>query len=65
MTNYIIIDNGKLGYSRVLFMIKVKQNGLCRFCRKKIDNTDIIVIKGSHQKRKYYHKECAERLNIL
>jgi hypothetical protein len=41
-----------------------KQRGLCRYCEKGFVRTDIIVSRGRASK-KYYHKECADRLNII
>ena len=41
-----------------------KQRGLCRYCKEGFDRTDIIVSKGLANK-KYYHKECADRLYII
>jgi CheY-like chemotaxis protein len=44
-------------------MINIKQNGVCRYCNKKFSEEDQIVSNG--KRRKYYHKECAEKLNIV
>ena len=45
------------------FILK-KQSGLCRLSKKKFNKTDMIVSAGQIHK-KYYRKECAERLNII
>jgi len=45
------------------FIVK-KQNGLCRFCKEEFNSSDTIISAGQINK-KYYHKKCAERLNIV
>jgi hypothetical protein len=45
------------------FILK-KQKGLCRCCKQKFNKTETLVSAGQVNK-KYYHKECAERLNII
>ena len=44
-------------------MIKIKQNGVCRYCNKKFSDEEQIVSNG--KRRKYYHRECAKKLNIV
>jgi CheY-like chemotaxis protein len=41
----------------------MKQNGVCRYCNKKFSEEDQIVSNG--KRRKYYHRECADKLNIV
>jgi hypothetical protein len=60
----LIIINEQSGYSRAVHYLKSKQNYLCRFCKKKINNGDAFVSRGGHS-RKYYHIQCAQRLNII
>lgn len=48
---------------RVIDIIKVKQAGLCRFCKSIISRHDEVVSNGKN--KKYYHKQCAQKLNIL
>ena len=43
--------------------IGLKQNGKCRSCGKDFTPDEQIVSNG--KKKKYYHMECAQRLNIL
>lgn len=51
-------------YYDLQFFIMKKQNGLCYHCRQTLEKKDLIV-KSGKKKRKYYHKECAERLNMI
>jgi CheY-like chemotaxis protein len=41
----------------------MKQNGVCRYCNKKFSDEELIVSNG--KRKKYYHRECAEKLNIV
>ena len=50
------------GPGRVSQAIEMKQNGKCRRCGKDFTSDEQIVSNG--KKKKYYHRECAERLNI-
>jgi len=54
LTNYFDVER---------FVIQ-KQRGLCRYCKEGFVRTDIIVSRGRANK-KYYHKECADRLYII
>ncbi|MGI0044826.1 MAG: hypothetical protein ACRD47_14060, partial [Nitrososphaeraceae archaeon] len=51
-------------FCELQFFIQKKQNGLCRQCGNKLEMKDLIVKSGT-KKRRYYHKECAEMLNII
>jgi hypothetical protein len=51
------------GPGRVIQAIELKQNGKCRSCGKNFTTDDQIVSNG--KRKKYYHKECAQRLNIV
>jgi len=51
------------GPGRVSQAIGLKQNGKCRSCGKDFTPDEQIVSNG--KKKKYYHMECAQRLNIL
>lgn len=50
--------------SYILVRIKSKQKGLCWQCQKQITKDHDIVRRGKKNTR-YYHKECAEKLNII
>ena len=69
MTNRImttqprIIRNINGSKSHVLLLIKVRQKGLCRKCEQQITQDHDIVSRG-HSPR-YYHKHCAQKLNII
>ena len=49
--------------TRIFSVIQQKQNGKCRRCEVNITLSDTVVSNGNG--RGYYHKSCAERLNIL
>jgi hypothetical protein len=51
------------GPGRVVQMIDVKQRGKCRFCGSEFDIHEQIVSNG--RRKKYYHRECAWKLNII
>jgi hypothetical protein len=51
------------GPGRVIQTIELKQNGKCRCCGKYFTSDEQIVSNG--KKKKYYHRECAQKLNIL
>jgi hypothetical protein len=51
------------GPGRVSQTIELKQNGKCRYCGKDFTSDEQIVSNG--KRKKYYHKECAQKLNIL
>ena len=54
------INNGP---ARVYHTINIKQNGVCRYCNKTFSDEEQIVSNG--KRKKYYHRECAEKLNII
>ena len=58
-----IMRNANAAERRIIDLIKLKQAGLCRFCKSIISKHDEIVSRGKI--KKYYHKQCAERLNII
>ena len=51
------------GPGRVSQAIEVKQSGKCRYCGKYFTMDEQIVSNG--KRKKYYHKECAQMLNII
>ena len=51
------------GPGRVSQAIEVKQSGKCRYCGKYFTTDEQVVSNG--KRKKYYHKECAQMLNIL
>ena len=51
------------GPGRVSQAIELKQSGKCRRCGKYFTSDEQIVSNG--KRKKYYHMECAQRLNIL
>ena len=57
----IINPNEKI--NRILKIIEGKQNGLCIHCKERITHNNTIVSSG--RPRRYYHKNCAARLNII
>jgi hypothetical protein len=50
-------------YMHVEAYVLKKQNGLCHLCKRKFNRTDMVVSRG--HPRTYYHKECAERINLI
>ncbi len=63
MTTRILTPN-EHRIHRMYSIIKTRQNGLCHYCRLKIEDNDILVSHGSTTKH-YYHKMCAKRLHII
>ena len=59
-----VICNIPSARSRILQRIKSKQKGLCWHCNRQITEVHNIVSRGK-KPRYYYHKECAEKLNII
>jgi hypothetical protein len=51
------------GPGRVSQTIELKQDGKCRCCGMKFSPDEQIVSNG--KRKKYYHIQCAQRLNIL
>jgi hypothetical protein len=60
-----IINTDNHNYNAVLTRIRAKQEGLCRFCGQRIKDKDTIISKAYRRRPKYFHKECAERINLL
>ena len=60
-----VIGSGNHNYNVVVTRIRAKQQGLCRFCGRRIKGDDIIISKAYCRRPKYFHKECAERINLL
>jgi hypothetical protein len=59
-----IIDTQNLSIKkRIISIIRTRQNGKCRFCNLPITANDKILSSGHG--RNYYHKHCAETLNII
>jgi hypothetical protein len=53
----------KKGPGRVSQTIDLKQDGKCRYCGKEFVKDEQIVSNGKN--KKYYHMECAQKLNII
>jgi hypothetical protein len=64
MTRFIVVSNNEPIYDKLFHMVDIKQNGLCRLCKRKIDSIEDIVSSGSSS-RKYYHVDCAKKINII
>jgi hypothetical protein len=60
-----VIDIDNHNYNAVITRIRIRQEGLCRFCAERINESDIIISKSYSRRPKYFHKECAERINLL
>jgi hypothetical protein len=60
-----VIDIDNHNYNAVLTRITVMQEGGCRLCAEKIKDNDIIISKAHSKRRKYFHKECAERIHLV
>lgn len=60
-----VIDTDNHNYSAVLTRIRVKQQGLCRFCGRIIKDNETIISKAYSRRPKYFHKECAELIKLL
>jgi hypothetical protein len=65
MTRIFIIEKTNQQYRAVFTRLQAKQNGLCSKCSIRINHDDIIVSKTYSHKSKYFHKACAEKLNII
>ena len=63
MARSFVITNGNRT-RRMVSIINTRQNGLCYFCRTKIEEDDIIASPG-HMSMHYYHKKCAHKLHII
>lgn len=65
LTKVSVIDIDNHNYNAVLTRITARQEGRCRFCAERIKDTDTIISKAHSRRRKYFHKECAERIHLL
>ncbi len=65
LTKVSVIDTDNHNYNAVLTRITVRQEGRCRLCAKRINDKDIIISTAHSKRRKYFHKECAERIHLL
>jgi hypothetical protein len=63
LTKSVIIDTSQFMAPHVVANLRKRQNGKCNFCATDFIKGDIII--GSGHPRSYYHKSCAEKLNIL
>jgi hypothetical protein len=52
-------------YRAVYARMMAKQDGLCSHCRISIGQSDTIVSKAYVRRSKYFHKACAEKINII
>jgi hypothetical protein len=59
----IIGEKAPLARIQVNWKIKRKQQGLCKKCNREIHINEPVLSRG--RIRKYYHVECATRLNII
>ena len=50
-------------YKRIIYLVTIKQNGLCQACRKSFSGSEPIVRSDTRAAR-YYHYDCAERRRI-
>jgi hypothetical protein len=48
---------------RIIDVIMIKQADFCRFCKSIISGHDEVGSNGKN--KKYYHKQCAQKLNII
>ena len=62
MNAVVDLKNSKLR-TRIFSVIQRKQNGQCHRCKINITPSDTVVSNGNG--RGYYHKSCAEKLQIL
>jgi hypothetical protein len=53
-----------LGYKRIALYLTIKQKGLCQLCNQQIGKLSPIVKKHGKPPR-YYHVNCAKRINLL
>ena len=58
----LVLDDEKVR-TRILALIEERQKGVCRKCEKTISGNDKITSAG--RRRRYYHRECAELVNII
>ena len=49
--------------TRIFSVIQKKQNGKCHHCKRIVTISDTVVSNGNG--RGYYHKQCAEKLQII
>ena len=50
-------------YKRIMYLVSIKQNGLCQSCRKPLTG-DEPVVRSDTRTARYYHFNCAERRRI-
>jgi hypothetical protein len=50
-------------HKRIMYLVLIKQNGRCQFCRKPFAGSELIVRSDTRAAR-YYHFGCAERRRI-
>jgi hypothetical protein len=58
-----IMRNANPSEGRVFDVVRLKQGGICRFCNESISKDDEVVSSGKN--KKYYHRRCAKKLNII
>jgi hypothetical protein len=56
-----VIDTDNHNYSAVLTRIRVKQQGLCRFCGRRIRNDDTIISKAYSRTPSTFIKNVLKR----
>ncbi len=60
-----VVATGNQQYRAVYARMMAKQDGLCSYCGIAISQSDTIVSKAYVRKSKYFHKACAEKINII
>jgi hypothetical protein len=65
LTKVSVIHIDNHNYKAVLTRITARQEGRCRFCAERIKDNDIIISTARSKRRKYFHKECAERIHLI
>ena len=59
----IVMSNSIKVQTRIINVIKFKQDGVCRKCKGAFSQREPVISTG--KKRKYYHERCAKLLNII
>ena len=60
-----VVATSNQQYRAVYARMMAKQDGLCSYCGIAISQSDTIVSKAYVRKSKYFHKACAEKINIM
>jgi hypothetical protein len=65
LAKVFVVATGNQQYRAVYARMVAKQDGLCSYCGIAISQSDTIVSKAYVRKSKYFHKACAEKINII